>query len=147
MSVCKRGSVLTYSPLSPLLTPQDISPVDFYCITIQQIWLSPSFSPSHPTTMFSHAGKLRSMHKSELQMLTEEAGCSIRAFWRMEVSDGKVVAMFLVVLWNGLKKYWWRNKIVQKIVSLFGYLDTVSDFSNCSFSFHWTKGLKVKLSQ
>lgn len=72
MSVCKSGSVLTYSPFSPLLMPQDISPVGFYCIMIQEILLSPSFSPSHPTKMFSNTRKLKSMRESELQMITEK---------------------------------------------------------------------------
>lgn len=58
--------------LSPLLTPQDVSPVDFYCIMTQEILFSHSFPPSHPTKIFSNAGKLRSMCKSDLQMMTEK---------------------------------------------------------------------------
>lgn len=85
--------------------PEDIFPVDVYCITIEETLLSSSFLSFHPTKMFSNTGKLWRVHKSKLQVITQKT--AIAVFMLSDLQKSQVAKLWPCSWWfYGMV---WRN--------------------------------------
>lgn len=99
----KEVCIDTQSPESPYKAWRYFSSRLILQLSIQEILLSPSFPPSHPTKMFSSTGELRIMHKSKLQMIIWRVVAVLRL---SDIQKSRVAR-----LWPC---FWWFEEVLMK---------------------------------